>query len=239
MQALEDERVATIFIASHAIRFIGEREFVELGGEIDSDQLGIYANEVTARWPDLLPIEHEAEGREAPIKLVDEQIEHLDELLKTHAMNADAVDEKTLERLRLDESPTGNYIRGYKLKATNAFYRGLEATRKFKKGRERETSDERRVPDSPWRGAVGPTREKPRGAEREEVDLSWAYKPNAQGDHGNETIGETDGASPRELAGIDVILDTVLSDAVTDSDEQGRRAEDGGRRIKGGRPLIP
>jgi hypothetical protein len=234
IDALEDERVAKIFVASYAIRTLGEHEYVELGGEMTPDRLAIYANAAMMRWPDLLPIEHETEGREALIKLVDQEIDHLDELLKAHALNADAVAEKTLDRLRLDESPTGKYIRGYKLKATSAFYRGLEAARKFKKGRDpgKETREERRVPEGPWRGAVGLIQEKPRGAEPEEVDLSWAYEPNAQGDHGNEAIGGADGASPRELARIDVILDTVLSDGVTDSDEQGRRAEGGGWRAE-------
>jgi hypothetical protein len=227
--ALEDERVAKIFVASDAVFAIGENAFVELGGEMTSDRLEIYENEVIARWPDLLAIENAAEGREALINLVDREIEHLDELLKAHALNADAVTEKTLDRLRLDETPTGKYIRGYNLKCTSAFYRGLEAAKKFKNGRDpgRGTRDERRVPDDAWRGAAGLTREKRSGGEREEVDLSWAYESNVGGDHGTKTIGGTDGASPRELTRIDVILDTILSDAVTDSDDSIDTASDG------------
>ena len=96
IDALEDERVAKIFVASDAIHAIGEDPFADLGGEMNSDRLAIYSNEVMVRWPDLIPIEHEAEGREALIKLVDQEIEHLDELLEAHALNADAVNEKTL-----------------------------------------------------------------------------------------------------------------------------------------------
>ena len=193
-----------------------------------SSRLAIYANEVMARWPDLIPIAHEAEGREALIKLVDQEIEHLDELLKAHALNADAVTEKTVDRLRLDDTPQGKYIRGYKLKCTSAYYRGLEAARKSKNGTDpgRVTKDERWVPDRAWRGAGGLTREKPSDGERAEVDLSWAYESNAGGERGNETIGGTDGASPRESARIEVILDTVLSDAVTDSDDSIDTASD-------------
>jgi hypothetical protein len=143
VDALEDERVATIFVASDAIHAIGEDAFAELGSELCPDQLGIYSNEVMARWPDLIAIEHEAEGREALIKLVDQQIEHLDELLKAHVENADAVAERTIKRLRMDESPMGKSIRDYQLKCTSAYYRGLEACRKYKTAKDqgRVTSD--------------------------------------------------------------------------------------------------
>ena len=92
IDALDDERVARIFVASDVIRhvtndviFDGEEGvFGDLGGEIDSSRLGIYESEVFTRWPDLLLIEQEAEGREALIELVNQEIEHLDELLKSH-----------------------------------------------------------------------------------------------------------------------------------------------------------
>ena len=57
------------------------------------------------RWPDLLSIKHEADGREALIELVNQEIEHLDELLKAHVENADAVAVRTIDRLRRTKRP--------------------------------------------------------------------------------------------------------------------------------------
>jgi hypothetical protein len=162
--ALEDERVAKIFVASDAIRHNDAGVFAELGGEMNSDRLVIYENEVFTRWPDLLSIEHEAEGREALVELVSREIEHLDELLKAHAENADAVAENALDRLRHDDTPEGSRIRAYELKCTSAYYRGLEACKKYKKGidqgrvtREEDTArrvaEERRATGLTWQTA--------------------------------------------------------------------------------------
>jgi hypothetical protein len=162
--ALEDERVARIFVASDAIRHTIGGVFADLGGEMISDQLGTYENELFTRWPDLLDVKHEAEGREALIELVSGEIEHLDELLKAHAENADAVAENTLNRLRHDDTPEGTRNRAYALKCTSAYYRGMEACKKYKKGidqgrvtREEDTArrvaEERRATGLTWQTA--------------------------------------------------------------------------------------
>ena len=151
---LEDERVAKIFVAAEAIRSNHASVFGDLGGEMRSDQEGIYENAVFMRWPDLLSIQHEAAGREALIELVNREIEYLDELLKAHVENADAVAVRTIERLRQDETPTGKSIRDYKSKSTSTFYRGLEVYRKSKKANDHERVTREESPTR-WPGKSG------------------------------------------------------------------------------------
>ena len=163
--------------------------FVDLGGEMDSDRLSIYEGELFTRWPDLRAIKHEADGREALIELVNQELEHLDELLEAHALKADAVAQSTINRLRMDETPTGKSIRDYKLKSTNAFYRGLDACRKNKKGNDpgrvtREDAptrwmEERRAADPSWQNVAA--------VSLPESDTSaHAFCANVQINHANE-----------------------------------------------------
>jgi hypothetical protein len=132
LEANEDRRVATIFVANHALRPAGETEFDDLWSDMLSSQRGPYRKAVRERWPDLFGTRENEEWRQILITLVDQNIERLNAKLEVHDENADAHAEQTLARLSFDPSPEGEALRNYVIKCTNALFRGMANYRKYK-----------------------------------------------------------------------------------------------------------
>jgi hypothetical protein len=90
VEANDDLRVATIFVASHALRPAGKTEFDDLLSDMDDSQRDRYRKAVRERWPDLFRTREKEEWREMPVALADQNIEHLNAKLEVHEQNAKA-----------------------------------------------------------------------------------------------------------------------------------------------------
>jgi hypothetical protein len=132
LEANEDRRVATIFVANYALRPAGDTEFDDLWSDMLTSQRDPYRKAIRERWPDLFATRENEEWRQILITLVDQNIERLDAKLEVHEENAEAHAEQTLARLSFDPSPEGEAQRNYVIKCTNALFRGMANYRKYK-----------------------------------------------------------------------------------------------------------
>ena len=145
LDAIEDRRVAEIFVASHALNPVGHGPFDDLLSDMHTSQLVRYRKAVKARWPDLVTADEPARCRELLIELADRNIERLNAKLEVHEQNADANARRTVDRLGFDQGRDGERIRAYKLKCRSGFFRAIEAYRKHqakKRAEGRERTDE-------------------------------------------------------------------------------------------------
>ncbi len=62
VEANEDRRVATIFVASHALKRAGKTEFDDLSSDMEDSQRDRYRQAVCERWPDLFRAEKKSSG---------------------------------------------------------------------------------------------------------------------------------------------------------------------------------
>ncbi len=134
VEANEDRRVATIFVASHALSPAGKTEFDDLLSDMEDSQRDRYGKAVCERWPDLFGTRKKAEWRQILLALADQNIERLTAKLEVHEANADAQAERTFARLSFDPSPEGEALRNYLIKCTNALFRGMANYRKYQAG---------------------------------------------------------------------------------------------------------
>ena len=167
LDAIEDRRVAEIFVASHALNPVGNGPFDDLLSDMDKSQHVRYRKAVKARWPDLVSADEPARCRELLIELADRNIERLNAKLEVHEQNADDTARRTVDRLGFDQGRDGERIRAYKLKCRNGFFRAMEAYRKHQakkraEGRERTdgyapltAKDRERRPGDASRWAAG------------------------------------------------------------------------------------
>ena len=108
LDAIEDRRVAEIFVASHALNPVGESPFDDLLSDMTTMALDRYRKDVKAQWPDLVSTKDTAQCRQILIDLVDQNIERLNAKLEVHEQNADANAEATVARLSFDQAPTAS-----------------------------------------------------------------------------------------------------------------------------------
>jgi hypothetical protein len=139
LEANEDRRVATIFVANRALRLAGDTEFDDLWSDMQSSQRDGYRQAVRERWPDLYTTKENEESRQILITLVDQNIERLNARLEVHEENAEVHAEQTVARLSFDPSHEGEALRNYLLKCTNALVRGMANYRKYKAKMSRES----------------------------------------------------------------------------------------------------
>jgi hypothetical protein len=132
LEANEDRRVATIFVANHALRPSGETEFDDLWSDMQSSQRDPYRKAIRERWPDLFATRENEEWRQILITLVDQNIERLNAKFEVHEENSEAHAERTLALLSFDHSPEGEALRSYLIKCNNALFRGMANYRKYK-----------------------------------------------------------------------------------------------------------
>ncbi len=131
VEANDDRRIATIFVASHALGPAGKSEFHDLKSDMEDEQRSRYGKAVRERWPDLFGTREKEEWRQILLTLVDQNIERLSAKLEVHEENADVRAERTSARLSFDPSPEGESLRNYLIKCTNALFRGMASYRKY------------------------------------------------------------------------------------------------------------
>jgi hypothetical protein len=197
VQAVEDRRVALIYVASNEIEHLDDGPFAELESDMSCERVSLFERNVEQQWPDLFDIEGEAQARAALIELVDQNLVRLDERLQVHEENAEATGEETMRERRVDTTTEGKYLSAHKKRCERAFHRGLEACQKYKRGNRDEGRRRRDDVDLSWaREAFRSPR-----AERDCVDISRAREPYPEADAGRgesrgteiETCGRADG----------------------------------------------
>jgi hypothetical protein len=148
LAANEAERVAEIFVASHALNPVGDSPFDDVLSDMGTTALVRYRKAVKAQWPDLVSTKDTAQCRQLLIALADRNIARLDAKLQLLDANAYRNAERTVARLSVDQSRDGERLRAYQMKCVSAFYRGIETYRKYQ-GKKRAEGRERRIDDEP------------------------------------------------------------------------------------------
>ena len=89
VNAIVDERVAEIFMASYAIKRFGEDgAFSELTSDLTELVISDFTGHVKEQWPDLARITTKEQGREILLDLVDCNIERVEEILAVHVQKS-------------------------------------------------------------------------------------------------------------------------------------------------------
>ncbi len=131
VEANEDLRVATIFVASHALGPAGPSEFADLKSDMEDSQRSRYAKGIRERWPDLFRAREKEEWRQMLLALADRNIDRLNAKLEVHEQHADTQAERAVARESFDRSPEGQALANYLIKCHNALFRGMANYRKY------------------------------------------------------------------------------------------------------------
>jgi hypothetical protein len=144
IHANDDIRVATVFVAGHALRRTSKNEFKDLLSDMTDTQRIVYAKQVKARFPELFRPRGQSEYKQMLVDLVDENIDRLKALVQEHEARAEEQAERTFDRLRVDLSHEGQILRTHMIRCTDRLHRGLETIRKYqaKKSERRREKDE-------------------------------------------------------------------------------------------------
>ncbi len=131
VQANEDLRVATIFVASHALGPAGPSEFADLRSDMEDSQRSRYAKGIRERWPDLFRTREKAEWRQMLLALAERNIDRLNAKLEVHEQNADTQAKRAVALESFDRSPEGQALANYLIKCHNALHRGVASYQKY------------------------------------------------------------------------------------------------------------
>jgi hypothetical protein len=110
VDAIDDQRVTEIFVASHGLNPVGKTEFDDLLSDMGDEQHEHYRKTVRERWPELFRAREAAEWKRVLVDLAERNIERLDAKLEVHEANADVIDQRTFDRLSFDPTPEGEAL---------------------------------------------------------------------------------------------------------------------------------
>ncbi len=162
VDAIDDERVATIYIASNVIKSFGRPAFADLRSDMEMRGIERFDKLVSARWPGLSRPADQAQWRRMLVELVDREVAQLNEMLEVHEEMSDVYDERAVADAGFGSDKRSHQIRQYKLSAVRAIYRGMGALEK----RNRAEGGGRRAEDGTRRAErVGPRGEEIRWTE--------------------------------------------------------------------------
>jgi hypothetical protein len=198
VEANDDLRVATIFVASHALSPAGKTAFDDLLSDMQDTQRARYRKGVYERWPDLFRTREKAEWKQMLLALADQDIERLNAKLAMHEQNADAHAERTFAHLSFDPSPEGEALRNYLIKCTNGLFRGVATYRRYQAG----TSGERGRASGAGRNRTPDGASEAQGRESHASDRSELGAAHAIGS----------GAGHDELPGPATVIDPDCGD---------------------------
>jgi hypothetical protein len=144
VDANDDIRIATVFVAGHALRRTSKNEFKDLLSDMTDTQRVVYAKQVKSRFPELYRPRQKSEYEQMLVDLVEPHIERLTALVQEHEARAEEQAERTFDRLRVDLGPAGQILRTHMIRCTDRLHRGLETIRKYqtKKIERRREKDE-------------------------------------------------------------------------------------------------
>ncbi len=131
VQANEDLRIATIFVASHALGPAGPSEFADLKSDMEDSQRSRYAKGIRERWPDLFRTREKKEWRQMLLALAERNIDRLNAKLEVHEQHADTQAKRAVALESFDRSPEGQALANYLIKCHNALHRGVASYQKY------------------------------------------------------------------------------------------------------------
>ena len=129
LDAADQEEVAVIFTASHALRPVG-KAFDELISETGITAHEHYVKEVEGAVGDLVGPDEPERARAILIDLIEQNVERIEEILAEHDEHAAEHAERTINRLGVDRRPEGKLTREYGLRCHNVLFRTSETYRK-------------------------------------------------------------------------------------------------------------
>ncbi len=136
IDAIDDRRVATIYIASNCIKSFGEPAFHDLRSDLSEPGITQFAKLVKVRWRGLSRPLERAQCRRLLVELVDRQVGRLNAVLARHEEMSDVYDERAVADAGFGSDKRSHQIRQHKLSCVRALYRGMGALEKCK-GRKR------------------------------------------------------------------------------------------------------
>ncbi len=130
VDAIDDQRVAAIYIASNGIKSFGRPAFADLRSDMGMSGIERFDKLVNARWPGLSRPADQASCRRMLVELVDREVAQLNEMLEVHEEMSDVYDERAVADAGFGSDKRSHQIRQYKLSAVRAIYRGMGALEK-------------------------------------------------------------------------------------------------------------
>ncbi len=161
VDAIDDERVATIYIASNGIKSFGRPAFADLRSDMEMRGIERFDKLVNARWLGLSRPADQAQCRRMLVELVDREVAQLNEMLEVHEEMSDVYDERAVADAGFGSDKRSHQVRQYKLSAVRAIYRGMGALEK----RNRAEGGGRRAEEAYKMDRVGPRGEEIRWTE--------------------------------------------------------------------------
>ncbi len=141
VDAIDDERVATIYIASNVIKSFGRPAFADLRSDMGMSGIERFEKLVSARWLGLSRPADGAQCRRMLVELVDRQVAELNAMLEVHEEMSDVYDERAVADAGFGSDKRSHQLRQYKLSAVRAIYRGMGALSKRAEGGGRRAED--------------------------------------------------------------------------------------------------
>ena len=136
VDAIDQRRVAMIYVASHGLMRLGETGFEDLGSDMSEVALERLLPRVKARFRDLFFDWTEADFRQMLIELVDENVEPLQAKLEWHKkQNARCGGDRKADELGFDNSPRGASMRQYELRCKSSLEGGVARFNKLAQDR--------------------------------------------------------------------------------------------------------
>ena len=154
VDAIDDRRVATIYIASNGIKTFGEPAFHDLRSDLSEPGIAQFTKLVKARWRGLRRPGDRPSCRRMLVELVDRQVARLNAVLARHEEMTDVYDERAVADAGFGSDKRSHQIRQYKLSCVRALYRGMGALEKCK-GRKRNEGGGLRGEEIRWTEARG------------------------------------------------------------------------------------
>ena len=136
VDAIDQWRVAMIYVASNGLMRLGETGFEDLGSDMSEVALERLLLRVKTRFRDLFFDWTEADFRQMLIDLVDENVEPLQAKLEWHKkQNARCGGDRNADELGFDDSPRGARMRQYELRCKTSLERGVARFNKLAQDR--------------------------------------------------------------------------------------------------------
>ena len=135
VDALEDRRVAEIYVAAYALSQNDDHAWVDLLSEMGKPALQNYRGRVRLRYPDLLYPSERARGKKILIDLCEENIARLSAKIEMYDAKTRDKAEQTLARLGFDHSPEGERIRRCKTTCKRDFFKAIDVFKKIRSKR--------------------------------------------------------------------------------------------------------
>jgi hypothetical protein len=135
VDALEDRRVAEIYVAANALSQKEGHPWDDLLSEMGKPALETYRDRVRLRYPDLLYTSERGRGKKILVDLCEENIARLSAKIEMFDAKTREKAEQTVARLGFDHSPEGERISRCKTSCKRDFFKAIDVYKKIRSKR--------------------------------------------------------------------------------------------------------